>query len=302
VALTGQCAAREVDGKLTPTDCSHLVRIKAVYKGLAPGDTITIRENRVDPLRGTSMSDGHEYLLFLRKEEGKSHLGLVETPGAIVPLEGLAYTGESRSGMEGFQLDTLDAAREPGHLAAALSIVLQCDHVGTSALERVQEARVGNTEENLLKLAILSRSAPSRYLTELADALAAWIEANPVSGQAPPTLVPPGMLIIGETLASLTSTAEIPTLERIAQSNQPFLCASAMQGIRRLKDPGSVPFLVSQLDSADRSVRYLAVITLAEISGKSGEFGPGKLMFDKDEKSHIELWKNWWNERRKDKN
>ena len=71
-----------------------------------------------------------------------------------------------------------------------------------------------------------------------------------------------------------------------------------MAGIRRIKDPNSVPFLLDQLDSADRDVAYQALITLAEMNHRGGEYGPSMPVFQEDLERYKNIWKRWAVEQR----
>ena len=70
-----------------------------------------------------------------------------------------------------------------------------------------------------------------------------------------------------------------------------------MDGIRKLRDPASIPFLIKQLDFPDDTVtEYSALIALVEITGKYGDFAPGMGLFEADPQRYIALWKDWWYE------
>jgi hypothetical protein len=52
-----------------------------------------------------------------------------------------------------------------------------------------------------------------------------------------------------------------------------------MRGIRSLKSGDSVSFLTEHISDSHLLVSYLAIITLAEIAGRTGEFGPNMRSF-----------------------
>jgi PBS lyase HEAT-like repeat len=68
----------------------------------------------------------------------------------------------------------------------------------------------------------------------------------------------------------------------------------ALYALRNLQDPQSVPALVKALDDPDREAEYQALITLALMTHKGGEYGPGIGPFDADPAKYIDLWKQWW--------
>jgi hypothetical protein len=67
-----------------------------------------------------------------------------------------------------------------------------------------------------------------------------------------------------------------------------------MRGVRSLKSRSSVSFLVQRLDDPDVLVSHLAVMTLAEVVGLRGDFGPGLGLFTKDPEKYRGLWRSWW--------
>ena len=67
-----------------------------------------------------------------------------------------------------------------------------------------------------------------------------------------------------------------------------------MNGVRKLHDPGTVPFLVRKLESNDRMIQYLAVITLSEVTGLNGDFGPGMGPYLRNPDKYTKIWKDWY--------
>lgn len=98
-------------------------------------------------------------------------------------------------------------------------------------------------------------------------------------------------------LEKRTTAGDFPLLqELIRSSSDTILRMSAMLALRRIRDPAFIPFLVEQLDSNDSIVQYEAVITLAEMTGLSGDYGPSMPRFDANPPKYRELWKQWWAE------
>jgi hypothetical protein len=100
---------------------------------------------------------------------------------------------------------------------------------------------------------------------------------------------------LGALLSQGTTANHIALLEELIRSGaNPDVRQCAMRGLRRIKDPASIPFLVEQLDSDDRLVQHLAVITLAEMTGHKGEYAPGIPAFEENPAKYRQLWKQWW--------
>lgn len=75
--------------------------------------------------------------------------------------------------------------------------------------------------------------------------------------------------------SSFATARDIPDLETLTASQQAQIRYAAMRALRKIADPRTTTFLVQQLDSSDSDMQYLALITLAEIYHKSGDYAPG---------------------------
>jgi HEAT repeat protein len=88
-----------------------------------------------------------------------------------------------------------------------------------------------------------------------------------------------------------------PLLETLTESRHVPIRFGAMQALRKIKSPKSAPALVRRLDDSDRTVQYIAVISLAEILGKyEGDYAPAMPTFEKNPGKYTDLWKQWWAE------
>ena len=102
---------------------------------------------------------------------------------------------------------------------------------------------------------------------------------------------------VGRILAGDTTIGDLEMLEEIVTTSPvQSLRLYAMLGIRRLAARQTLPFLVGQLDATDITVQFQAIMTLAEITGKGGEYGPGMDLFKKDPGKYSSIWKKWWRE------
>jgi hypothetical protein len=99
---------------------------------------------------------------------------------------------------------------------------------------------------------------------------------------------------VGAALSSVRDPRSLPDLIAIAESPLELWHSAALYGLRKLRNPKSVPALVKALDDPDRMTEYEALITLAEITHKGGDYGPGLGLFDPDPEKYIALWKQWW--------
>jgi len=99
---------------------------------------------------------------------------------------------------------------------------------------------------------------------------------------------------VGVAFMHVKDQRSLPDLIAIAQGPVETWHFGAVHAMRNLHNPKSIPTLVKALDDPDRSTQYQALITLAEITHKGGDYGPGLGLFDPDPGKYIDLWKRWW--------
>jgi HEAT repeat protein len=99
-----------------------------------------------------------------------------------------------------------------------------------------------------------------------------------------------------EALSQITDVVALPDIEALTRSRFISIQFAAMNAIRRIASPKSAPTLVQRLDDPNPNVQYSAVITLAELFGADGDYGPDMQAFDKNPKKYIALWKQRWAE------
>ena len=108
---------------------------------------------------------------------------------------------------------------------------------------------------------------------------------------------PLALISVGSELGRIDSVKALPLVEGLATSRFVAVRYGAMDAIRRIKSPKSVPFLVARLDDTDATIQYVALITLAEVLGKYDDnFAPSMYLFDKKPLYYVGLWKRWWAE------
>jgi hypothetical protein len=169
----------------------------------------------------------------------------------------------------------------------ALGLLVRFPQLRSESLEMLRSASWDSeADAAMLRLVLLAKSEPSAYLAEL-------VRAGRLRDPRAPLQVD-AIIETGDILRDRSTTRDILLLEETASAGPKQLRYSAMLGLRRLKDPGTVPFLVHELDSDDPEVQYLAVITLAEMTGRGGDFGSSMPLFEQDPAKYRQLWKQWW--------
>lgn len=101
--------------------------------------------------------------------------------------------------------------------------------------------------------------------------------------------------VVGPEIAEIDNPEALAQLEALSTSGVLSVRHGAMDAIRRIRSPRSIPLLISRLDDSDNLVRYVALITLAETAGKDeGDYAPSMYLFDSKPEYYISLWKQWW--------
>jgi hypothetical protein len=277
------------NGKVSPANYEATLVVKRLYKGDLQHSDLVVRFSNWDPACGEPLLPSISYLMFLRRGSQNTY-DLAEPEGSIVvfspPPE---TTNQMLKGAEELQAEivqTLMNSRNNTARRGALMLLLQFKLLMPKTIASLEEtSRSQITDVAVISLEILCRASanPDSYLPQLISIL-----------QGYQTSAPPLLDMIGDTVATVSTANDLGGLEKLGDSSIPFLRQSAMLGIRRIKDPASVPFLINKLDSDDHDVQYEAVITLAEMTGRSGDYGPGLGPFDNNPYKYIQIWKTWW--------
>ncbi len=107
---------------------------------------------------------------------------------------------------------------------------------------------------------------------------------------------PIGLISAADELGLVTDVGALPEIELLSNNRFISVQMAAMDAIRRIASRTSAPTLMRRLDDPNRNVQYSALITLAELFGKSGDYGPSAELFDKRPAYYTALWKKWWQE------
>ncbi len=97
------------------------------------------------------------------------------------------------------------------------------------------------------------------------------------------------------SIQDVTDRDALGALESLARSRFTWLGVAAMDGIRHLRDPASIPELVKYLDDPDPRKQFFAAATLSEITGlRDEDHTPTMKSFHEDPARFIVTWKQWW--------
>lgn len=288
----------KANGKLAAADFEVAVRIVRLYKGASRESEIVIRYSDRDPMMGTPLQEGATYILFLRLLQRN----LYESSDAALPAPGLSPPGQmagSGGGQAQLEDEIRNAISNAPDIAStreSLKLLLEFRTISPQTITRLDRIAQGNPSDVvLLSLEVLCRCVrdPEKYLSKLITSLLEIEKVNPASTMG----LEDNLSGIGDLLASSSTTRDIGGLEKLANSRIPGLGLCALLGIRRLKDPATIPFLIGELDSTNPQIQYEAVITLAEITGKDKNYSPGMGIFLMNRQKYTTLWKSWYNSR-----
>jgi hypothetical protein len=98
---------------------------------------------------------------------------------------------------------------------------------------------------------------------------------------------------VGVELGKSRDGSQLNAIEALTRAKFVSIRYGAMDAIRGIRDPRSTQTLIDRLDDSDNMVRYVALITLAEIYGKYGEYAPNMQLFNKNPAYYVGLWKKW---------
>ena len=262
-------------------------KILDVYKSdLAPSGSLVFQFPE-DPMSNgaTGFREGDVVLLFLSK--GNSVYELANPYIGRIPFSRL----DPVPGNPGF--DKLESALvlvlQRGNRAdqiTALEFLEGFDRVAPATMSAVSVLfSSADPRVALAALTILLKTGTPASVARFAAYLETYKEEQP----------PIELFTASGALSGVTDPAARVDIERLSGDMHTDVRRAAMYALRHIASAKSAPVLIQRLDDPDRHVQYLAVITLAEIFDKSGDYGPNNEFFDKDPQQYIRRWKDWWN-------
>ena len=272
------------------------VEVRDAFKpaNLQPGDRLTIRFIREYP--GVSMAlptvtQSEGAILFLKKKADGTFEFADTWIGAnqfqILPQ---ASKGAGLARLESALLNILEQAQPGGPNHDDLRALYMLEGLpvlspeGMARMPKLANSSYPNVA--LAAIGTLLKTKSPQNVQLLKDYLDNYLGAEePVS-----------VWSIGAYLREVRAPEALPALEALSGSRFTSVQVGAMDALRNIKSPSSPPILVQRLDDPNSTVRYQAVITLAETFGKGQEFAPSMKLFDDDPEKYVALWKSWWSQ------
>lgn len=288
--------AQDENGKLKPVD--YLVRFSAdrCYKGEPSSREIIIQISNLSLMNGVPFGGGGYVVAFLNGLGNPyTYRDLNESFIQSWPMETPA--GPVTKGISQLEADILKVltGNDPTRSKEALNILLFFSHLSPGAESSLHQFKASSDEElrirSLEAQVLASAALDEASLVRRRDAIREYAAALRGSAQ----LTRPVGEAVGRVLSTEANLADLDMLEDIATTSpNPSLRLYSMLGIRRLATSQTLPFLINQLDASDTTVQFQAIMTLAEITGKTGEYGPGMNLFENNPAKYTSIWKKWW--------
>lgn len=271
------------------------VEVNDDYKSITPAARqIFVGFEREIPATRASMpslESGERAVMFL-SSTGPSHYTFADPFLGAVPFHSLPLT----AGGQG--LEKLEQA-----LRAVLLLTDRDDQIQALELLGGFDQATPGTSSALLSLThspdpvvVLSAfvvllkisGTPDIDQADLLANLKIYLDSYPLGTE------PTQLTNIGSELGHIQSDKALAGLEALSDCRYVPIRFGALSAIRNVRSPNSASVLIRHLDDKDGNVRYVAVIALAEIFQKYGDYAPGMGLFDKNPDFYTRLWKDWW--------
>lgn len=103
------------------------------------------------------------------------------------------------------------------------------------------------------------------------------------------------------TFNTIKDAAALKALQANASSHSGRVRSAVVKGLQSIKSPESVPYLIGLLDDPEPSIRYDAVVALADIEQKGPGWTTNIVAYKHEEGAIIPKWKEWWETEGKNK-
>ena len=268
------------------------ITVRDSYKNANDDNKINVAFEKEMPTTRAipTLSEGETGVMFLKLSPRSADYEFADKFLGITPFTSLPVQG-GMPGPNKLQL-ALVAVIQTGRVedqVRAMGLLQGFDSFDPRALSSlVPLSASADPEIALSSLAVLIKARTSGAVLQLGT----YLRTHKISPE------PWAMVSIGTELGDIRDLEDLVPLEALTRSEHLSIRIGAIDGIRNLRDPHSAGVLAERLDDPDRTVRYLATITLAEIFAKGGDYAPSMHLFDQDPDSYTGRWKRWWMEQK----
>lgn len=281
VEALGSGAATSSDGR-EPRTMAAAIQVRNIYKSSTANlvsATIQFEEGQ--------LWNGEMAILFLKSTSSGAY-ALADPFIGSTPFSSMPTTSRN-SGLPGLESSLADLLQLPGRddQINAMKLLQGLDVLDADTSPRlILLSDSKDPEIALSALAVLLKGKNPADVSRLRAYLAGY----------PSDSGPIAVTSIGTELGQIRDRAALLDLEALTDSKLISIRIGSMQALRAMRNMQSAQALVGRLDDPDGYVRYLAIISLAEIVGRYGDYAPNMHLFDQNPEYYVGLWRTWWKE------
>ncbi len=189
-------------------------------------------------------------------------------------------------GVDAIEADTLTlalSAENPALAKSSMELLTRFPDLGSNSIDSLtNHAPLGDTASEQIRLELLARMNPHRYLSDLAASVSPH-EAIDIGGEP----------LLFQIIANLSGPDDLEVLESLAGAESHALRMAALLGLRRIHDARTIDFLLGKLQTAGNTEEsYEALMALAEATGRM-DLASDMEKFERQPAPHRATWKAW---------
>jgi hypothetical protein len=269
--------------------CSHhraVLSIERVYKGSATNEIAVFFDTFDNPtVPQYHFAQGQRTLLFLKSGNQGNYFLTNAFTSVFYPSNIRADLNSDRSGFEQLQFDLISGLTDSDtrRLLVNLELLQGSRHL-TSAKPVVPLLRSSDPNVVIWSFAILIKNRCFDFNPQLV----LFLDRLPANG-------PFSLLELANSLDSLaTDTKQLPTLIKLSSSNHLAIKNAAMNLLRRMRSPQSIPAILARLDDSDVYIRFTAIKSLSEITGlEDPHYSPDLSTYLQNPAAYTTAWRQW---------
>lgn len=269
------------------------VYLQDVYKAnenLPPSIVVSFDEQGPEVITHImpTLEQDEQAILFLKHSEGSTYVFtdrfLGVTSFASIP------TGEGGSGLTQLASALAGIVSENGRddKINALQLLEGMENLQPGTLTQIASLSASPDPEVAFDaLAILIKAGAPGSIEKLVDYLKGYQGNGALFGLGN----------IGGDLnqiRKIKNREDLSALESLTSSRFLDISLGSMEAIRNIRDVSSAPTLIRRLSDSNSMIRYIAVITLAEMFNQHGDYRPSVPQFDARPDFYTDEWQDWW--------
>jgi hypothetical protein len=233
------------------------------YKG-PPGASVTVVIRDFNPAWGYPVNPGETVLMFATPVPSIGP-GLFNTDQQSwvkfgVPAQGKTET--TPTGIDAIEADTVALAlssEDPSLAKSSMEVLTRFPALGSNSVNRLSNhTPLGDTSSEEIRLELLARIDPHRYLSDLAASVSPR-DSIDIGGEQ----------LMFHIISDRSGSDDLEVLKSLAGAQSHAVRMAALLGLRRIHDSRTIEFLLGKLQTAgDTEESYEALMGLAETTGR----------------------------------